>query len=506
MVEPAHRTPRSEGGARWWSYERPERVTMLRRNEVAVPLSAPTDASSARPDPERLPGEWSDAPAGRAGAFVIAGLLATLVVATRGFGLNGLGVVLIPAAGVVGALAFGQRCRRIHPEEPWLPRLLLLGVAVKLAAAALRYQTLVGGYDGGGDATRYDVFGRRFVAAWVGDVPSAPELPDLRGTNFMKWFTGVVYYLFGQNLLAGFLLFALVAFIGSYMWYRAVATAVPMVDKRLFLLFVMFVPSIVFWPSSLGKDALMHFGLGALAWASALLLTGQFTKAAPLMLGGGWMVWLIRPHLLALVTVATAVPYFLGRIEGSGAGSKKVFGRPLVMAVIAVAVVFTVAAGAKFVGLDSLSVSAIQAQLDEQTAVTTKGGSSYSTGSNSLSPLNLPVGLVTVLFRPFLWEAGSGFGLFAALEATALMGLIAYRIDSLKLVWRRLRLDPYLLFCVVLLILTAMTYSSLGNFGLLTRQRSLVLPALYALIAVDPMLARLNRLRDELPNPVRPTR
>ena len=86
----------------------------------------------------------------------------------------------------------------------------------------------------------------------------------------MKWFTGVTYYLFGQNLVGAFLIFGLVAFIGSYFWYRALVDAVPFVNRRLFFIFMMFAPSIVFWPSSLGKEALMQLGLGAVAWATSL--------------------------------------------------------------------------------------------------------------------------------------------------------------------------------------------------------------------------------------------
>jgi hypothetical protein len=49
-----------------------------------------------------------------------------------------------------------------------------------------------------------------------------------------------------------------------------------------------------------------------------------------------------------------------------------------------------------------------------------------------------------------------------------------------------------------------MTFSSFANFGLLNRQRSLVLPALYALIALEPALARGEDRLDHVaqPNPV----
>lgn len=490
----------SQAGARWWMYRRPPVTT-------PAPPSAPSPGEQSpveRSEPEASADATKDRahlPSGRAGGIVAVGLLVVVIIGTRGFGQDTLGVVLIPMAGIVGVVAFGRRCARVHPDEPWLPRLLLLGTLAKLTASYLRFLTLTDAYGGVGDATEYDIQGRRFVAAWVGERASAPVQTDLRQSNFVRWFTGVVYYLFGQSLVGAFLLFGLFAIIGSYFWYRALVDSVPYANKRLFLIFMMFAPSIVFWPSSLGKEALMQLGLGAMAWATGLLLTGHFNRALPLMAGGGWLLWVIRPHLLALVAVAGAVPYFVGRIRRGGKSS--FLGRPMGMAIVGLLVVFTLTTGAKYMGIDELSVDAVEAQLDETTARTSQGGSSFSHGSNSLNPVNLPWGLVTVLFRPFPWETSSGFQVLAALESMVVLGLILHRFDSLRLAFKRWRKDPFLLYCIVLLILYAMIYSAFANFGLLTRQRSLVLPALYVLIAVEPALLRKDDRGDDVPEPVR---
>jgi hypothetical protein len=52
-----------------------------------------------------------------------------------------------------------------------------------------------------------------------------------------------------------------------------------------------------------------------------------------------------------------------------------------------------------------------------------------------------------------------------------------------------------------LLLLYSMTFSSFANFGLLNRQRSLVLPALYALIALEPALASREDRLDHVAQP-----
>jgi hypothetical protein len=147
---------------------------------------------------------------------------------------------------------------------------------------------------------------------------------------------------------------------------------------------------------------------------------------------------------------------------------------------------FTVSQAAKFLGLEDLSLSSIEQELDENTERTAQGGSEFEHGGNSLNPLHLPQGAVTVLLRPFPWETDSPLQLLSSVESALLAGIIVARLASLRAAFTRARTTPFLLYCWILVILYAATFSSVANFGLLVRQRSLVLPALYVLIAVRP--------------------
>lgn len=422
-------------------------------------------------------------PYGRAFAAVGATAMVTAVMATVIFGQQGTGVILIPLAALAFALAFAKRCERLRPSEPWLPTLLVIGVIVKIVASSARYVALTASYAGVGDATEYDEFARLQNAFWDGDRLRAPPLSDLRQSNFIRITLAHVYRLLGENLYAAFLLFACVALIGTYFWYRAVSDAVPGIDRRLFLVMMVFAPSIVYWPSSVGKEALMQVGVGAAAWATSLLLRGRTRTALPLVAGGGWLLWIIRPHMLALMTIAAAIAYTLGRVRTS---RMPILARPAGMAFVAALALGSITAGADFLGMDDLSVESIEAELQATTERTGYGDSSFDPGDTSLSPVNLPRGLVTVLFRPFPWEAGGALPMLAATESLAVIGLIVWRRRSIWAALRSWRSNPFLLYCMLLLVAYGMTFSSFANFGLLSRQRSLVLPALYALIAVAP--------------------
>jgi len=358
----------------------------------------------------------------------------------------------------------------------------------KLAACYVHYYNITVTYGGVADATGYDGYGRQFAHAWLhGGV--APVLPNLRETNFINWFTGIVYYVFGSNLITGTFVYGLLALIGSYFWYRATVDAVPIVNKKLYLAFVLFAPSIVFWPALISKEALMQLGLGVIALGASSLLRQRFLKGLLIALPGCWLVWVVRPHLLALVALAVGFAYFAGRVRKRGK-KNGILSRPVGIIIIALLVSFSVGQAASFLGLSSISASGIQSELDQQTARSDTGGSAFNNGGNSLNPIYLPRDAVTVLIRPFPWEAGGGVQLLAALEGAAIGALLILRLRSLRISLARSREMPFLMFCWVLTGLYAVAFASFANFGLLVRERSLVLPAVFALVAVDPVLAR----------------
>jgi hypothetical protein len=482
----------SQPGQPWWKY-RPLH-TPDPRAEVDPP-DAPLAAEGSEPEiagTDRGPVEivQSHASSGLLAFVVGAAILATVAISTQ-LGATSEGPWLVPVGGLLLAVAAAQRLTRVHPDEPWLGGILLLGTAAKLAASYARYFNLESNYNGLGDAADYDHYGRLYASAWLHG-GAAPVLKDLHKTNFVRYFTGIVYYVFGSNLLTGTFVFALLALVGTYFWYRAGASSVPILNKKLFLIFLLFAPSVAFWPSIVGKEALMQFGLGALAFAAAMILRGKLIRGLLFGLPGGWLVWIVRPHLLALVVIAAAVAYFGGKVGARGWG---LLSRPLGIIVMALLVAFTVTQASKFLGINSLSISSIQNELDQTTEQTAQGGSQFSHSNNSLNPIYYPSDAATVFVRPFPWEA-HGLQLFASLEGVVLLGLVVVRWRSFRVSLARSREMPFLMFCWILVILYTIAFASFANFGILVRERSLVLPALLALLAVDPAIDRLRRQTD----------
>ncbi len=279
----------------------------------------------------------------------------------------------------------------------------------------------------------------------------------------------------------------MIAFVGSYLWYRAAVVALPFLDRRMFFLFVFFAPSIAFWPSSIGKEALMQFGIGSAALGTAHLLKGRLVRGLAVAAPGAWLLWVVRPHLLALVTLGAAGAFLIGKSprRASTGPVQSSLVKPLGIIVVGFLTLFAVSQGAKSLGLPSLTLGSVQAELDATTVSTGQGNSSFNNGGNSLSPLHLPQGAVTVLLRPFPWEVNSALQILASLEGMALAGFIVYRRKSLAVSLRRMRSSPFLFYCWAVTLLYAITFQAFANFGLLVRERSLVLPALYVLLCLQ---------------------
>ena len=425
------RVSRSVPGAPWWSYERPPRHDEG-AEPAAEPAAEPVAAVAAAPAAPLVPAAGDGARRSRsasAGLDVHGDRPAASASPwppcssspsspwTGGAGPATTGAVLVPVAGLLFAASAAKRFTRIHPDEPYLPRWIVYGVVAKIGATYFRYTTLVNSYGGQGDRpTTTPGVGGSWTA---GSTTPAPEPAQPHETNFVRWFTGVVYWCFGANMLAGFFVFGLLALVGSYLWYRATADSVSFIDKRLYLALVLFAPSVAFWPTGIGKEALMQLGIGVVAFGTGYLLRARLFQGLLLCGAGGWLLWVVRPHLLALVTLAGAAAYIVGRVRGEGTTSS-FLSRPVGMVAVVLLCALTVTQGAKYLGMEDLSLGSVQAELDQQTERSAQGGSSYDNGGNSLSPLSLPKGAVTVLLRPFPWETDSALQLLASLESATL--------------------------------------------------------------------------------------
>ena len=331
------------------------------------------------------------------------------------------------------------------------------------------------------DAAAYNTAGTRLAESYRQGIFNVPLDTGGVGTQFISKVTGVVYAVTGPSLIGGYLVFSWLGFWGLLLFFRAFQIAVPGGHHRRYALMVFFLPSLLFWPSGIGKEAWMTLGLGLCAYGVALLFTRRRIGLLPLALGP------------AGDRRGPPARHPAGR-RGAGRGVRGASGASGHRAhpgdqggrragASASRRTSSCARPRRSSASQDVSVAGFDGALQKAQENTAQGGSEFA-GAAITSPLGLPWAAVTVLFRPFPWEADSGQALAASAEGVLLVYLTWHFRRSLLAVPRLLRRSPYVTFSLTYLLGYIVIFSGFANFGILVRQRSLALPAFLVLLAV----------------------
>jgi hypothetical protein len=375
--------------------------------------------------------------------------------------------------------------RRIADKDglPGLYPLLVAALVVKLIMAVPRWAVAFVLYDGSADASSYNDTARQLAPIYRGlSFPLSDQAGGL-GTQILGSIAGAVYAIIGPTLIGGFLVFSWIGFLGLLLCYRAARIALPALDGMRYAALLFFLPSMVFWPSSIGKEAIITPAIGLVLYGAARSFT-RLRMALPCVVAGLVVAYGIRPHIAALLAASFAAGYLV-RASRRRTPLTPIF-KIVGVILISLAGLYVVSRAAQSLGVES-TTSAIQ-QLDRQGELTTQGGSSFQ-ASPVRRPQDLPGATLAVLFRPFPWEAGSAQVLIASAESTGVLLLIA-------LSWRRVATglanlrNPYILMTAIYLLGFIVAFSQFGNFGILARQRVQAMPLLLVFLALPPLPRR----------------
>lgn len=365
--------------------------------------------------------------------------------------------------------------------------LLLLALLLKLFGAILRHHVAFDIYGGVADAKGYHGAGRRLAASFAsGDFDLDRFLPAT-GTNFISILTGAVYTIIGPTLLGGFLFYSWLSFWGLFLFYKAFTLAVPEGRSATYARLLFFLPSMFFWPSSIGKEAWMVLALGIGAYGVAQVLSGATWQGLSVTAAGLVWVAMVRPHVAGMMAVALAAGYMLRRPHRELRQVAIVVKTFSLALLVAVAGVMVLRAESFLHGSRIYTRNGAVSTLDRIAERTGQGGSQFAAPSVLKSPAQVPVAAVTVLFRPFPFEAHNAQALAAAAEGAFLLLFSLVRIRWIFAAVGSARRRPYVAFAIAFTAVFIIAFSAIGNFGILTRQRVQVLPLYLVLLAIPPM-------------------
>ena len=370
--------------------------------------------------------------------------------------------------------------------------LLYWAFALKLLSALPRYVVAFGVYDGQADAAAYDRIGAELARQFRDGVFTVDLGRPVQGTGFIQILTGWLYSFTGATIIGGFLVFSWLGFWGLYLFHRAFVRACPDGDHWRYARLVFLLPSLLFWPSSIGKEGWICLGLGIVAYAGARLLTGARGGLWLLALGS-LMLGMVRPHIAAIVGFSVFLAYLVRRTP-EGASILAPIGKFVVVIILGLGMVYAVGQLEQFFGVDDFDTEAVQATLDEVTRRTGQGGSQFeSASSTDLNPSRFPEAFVGVMFRPFPWQANNFQALVAAVESGFLLLLFLTSWRRLVgAVWSVLH-TPYVGLCLTYTVLFVYGFSAFSNAGILVRQRVQVLPFVLVLVCLPVRQAASNR-------------
>jgi hypothetical protein len=236
----------------------------------------------------------------------------------------------------------------------------------------------------------------------------------------------------------------------------------------------------------------MMFGVGLAMYGAARLLTSGYRGLLPLLLGLA-ATYMVRPHVTVLLVGALLTAVALRPSRNPSPLTPILKGGALVL--VGAVAVLAVFQAADFLGVEEVSVENLRNEFETVNANTAQGGSEFG-GAAVTNPLLLPWAIITVLFRPFPWEAGGGPALLSSLEGVLLIALTWQARRRILGGLRMLRSQPYLVFALTYLLLFVLVFSGFSNFGILVRQRSLVLPAFLVFLALPAAWAKVTSRRE----------
>lgn len=357
-----------------------------------------------------------------------------------------------------------------------LAGVLLVGLVLRLGLSYVRFLHATDGY-------RYHVEGVR-LAGFYRHLDFSPDLgASVPGTGAMRAISGVLHVATGNDFFATYLVMAWCNFLGCFLLYRALVLAVGDADGYRYARLLMLWPSMVFWPSSLGKDGWMVLTIGLASYGAARVLqrvAGGYTLLAIGLAAGSF----VRPHLTLAALVAFVVALLVGwRPASPTAVTPSVVAKAVGIVVVVVIGSLLVSRTQELLNIDDFSASSLETVAATVEGHTAQGGSAFHP-PNPRTPGGFVEAAFTVLYRPLPTEARGSEQLLSAAEGVALAVLTVASFRRLLTVPRRLRRQPYVTHALVFVLVWILGFGVIANFGVLARQRTQMLPFFFALLSV----------------------
>lgn len=395
------------------------------------------------------------------------------------------GAAALGLAGLMSGIAI-LLFRKYTDEKEFITTVFLAGLILRMGFGLVihifEWRTFFGG-----DALAYDANGWSLVEFWLGLNAETTSLliqgnPESGAGWGMNYLTGVIYMIFGRNILAAQSFCAVVGAATAPMIYYCSKTIFGNLKvARFAALSIAIFPSFVIWSGQLLKDGLIIFLLVA-AMTMVLQLQKKFSYAAI-----GFLVFSmvgilsLRFYIFYMVFIAVVGSF----VVGVSKSNQSIFRRTVVLFIIGFGLMYLGVGRTADVELRVFgNLERIQSSRSDLARAAGSGFNEELDVSTSEGALTaVPTGFMYLMLAPFPWQAENLRQSITIPEVLAWWAMIPFAILGLGYTIRyKLRnAFPVLIFSLLL----SVAYSVLqGNVGTAYRQRTQIQVFLFIMIAV----------------------
>jgi hypothetical protein len=310
----------------------------------------------------------------------------------------------------------------------------------------------------------------------------------------MPIITGFLYAPFGGDIYGMLFFSGVLGLCGGLYLCLAYGLWAHQAQFSTYALVILFLPSLVIWTGYFGKDSWIALGLGLTAYGYSLMLKRRVWTGLWHLSVGIAIVTVIRPHIAVTLAASASLAYLWGLMQARRGSILTKFAMALLLITILGSLTW-VAFG--FLHLTDTSANGMREYAEKRGEGNATGGSVVEIQAApgvAGALLAFPRGIVRVLFQPFPWEVHNfGTGLAAA-ENLFILWFALSRLKRLRALLRGIAREPYLLFSSLLAGGLLFMFSFTPNLGLLSRERTQLLPFLFVpLVAADAVRTRTAR-------------
>ncbi len=408
------------------------------------------------------------------------------------------------------------RTRSKHNHDPVYARYYLKGLNYKIIGV-FSFTFIYLFYYGGGDTISY-FKAIKPVGALLYKNPSAffafcldPNAPYPAECMYEAAQKSVIYMLRGSPTLTTIriggllsiislnsffplsIIFCYIGYLFEWRLFRLLCNVYPSLTDQLSLPFLM-IPSVLFWGSGIGKDAIMFGSIMFFVYCfyNLAILKRQIIKYLLLLVFTGFLISLIRGFILFTLLpccLLMGVTYYQSNIRSSAL--RFLIAPALIAGAVVASYLIINTLGSS---VESYSIESLQQKAEGfRSWHTTQGGSTYSIGEGEMDfsaggiAKQAPVALITCLYGPFIWQVRNPVMLISAIESLYLLYL-SLRLFFNKRIYAFFRVllsDHWVVFCLPFVFVLAIAIGLTSfNYGALVRYRIPVLPFLGLLLVV----------------------